>query len=395
MNLKYAQCQLVSGRAQPSPDEFVENTSPLISVLVPVLNRRTQLKSLLTALSEQTIPRSRFEVVVCDDGSTEDILAELESAFDKFGMRIRYLRQTRKGPGAARNLAIAFARGRILAFTDSDCIPNPDWLESMLDAFSDPSVSFVGGRVGFEDAESLIGQCQNFLMSSSFGAAGARNPDCRVAVKYHPRTPNLGVRRCVAIRSGGFPEVRTLYGEDMAFSERILQQGVKAEYLPHCFVLHNEIRTFSQVVTEACQKGRTRIRIARCLKMHEWIHALPAGFALWCLFTLGSLFFSTTLALLMSLPLAFYGICLVLTAFAGCRKLRSVASFFVLLGLTPFTHLAYGVGYLYQSTRLGNKHDYNDGADWDALAGEDVLTLEQVHSLGDNGVEMNEQSGVI
>ena len=97
--------------------------NPRISVIVPVRDRRDLLGELLDGLAAQTF--RDFEVIVVDDGSTDGSadLAEAETR-----MPVIVARQQGQGAVAARQIGVTYARGDVLAFTDSDCVPVPAWL---------------------------------------------------------------------------------------------------------------------------------------------------------------------------------------------------------------------------------------------------------------------------
>lgn len=106
------------------------SVEPEVSVVVPVYNAATIIEGLLGSLNAQTLDASRYEVILVDDASTDgtfDIIVRALTA----GARARFhiVRQPRNGgPAAARNAGLAIARGRIIAFTDADCEPDPEWL---------------------------------------------------------------------------------------------------------------------------------------------------------------------------------------------------------------------------------------------------------------------------
>ena len=108
--------------------------TPKISVIVPTYNRKHELTKLLHSLNNQTLPPSRFEIVVIDDGSTDGTEEWLMKNKNQFHATISYYAQNHGGPGAARNLGMEKADGDIFAFTDTDCIAEPHWLDSFLKA---------------------------------------------------------------------------------------------------------------------------------------------------------------------------------------------------------------------------------------------------------------------
>src|SRR4051794_40851687 len=109
------------------------------SVIIPAYRATRTLPATLAALDRQTLPRARFEVIVVDDGSPDETGALAERA----GARV--LRQPNSGPAAARNRGAREAAGPILVFTDSDCEPEPDFLERLLGPFADPRVAATKG----------------------------------------------------------------------------------------------------------------------------------------------------------------------------------------------------------------------------------------------------------
>lgn len=126
------------------------SNGPRVSVVVPVRNRSEDLVRCLDCLLRQTLPAGEFEILICDDGSDSQDARAIERAVTEHDGRagqVRYLRQSPRGPAAARNLGIRAARGEIVAFTDSDTLPSAGWLASLLVPFADAEVVAVEGPV--------------------------------------------------------------------------------------------------------------------------------------------------------------------------------------------------------------------------------------------------------
>ena len=115
---------------------------PLVSVLVPTFNRAHLVpEAIRSVLSQDYAP---FEVVVVDDGSTDDTATVINQ---EFGRRIRYIRQENAGPGAARNTGIRASSGEYIAFQDSDDIWLPGKLRAQVDALNrHPECALVYGK---------------------------------------------------------------------------------------------------------------------------------------------------------------------------------------------------------------------------------------------------------
>ena len=116
-----------------------------ISIVIPTYNRAPLLEACLDALLRQRFPRSEYEIIVVDDGSTDGTVAVLEQYKQRNG-NILPVTQANQGPGAARNLGIGRARAPIIAFTDDDCLPDEDWLSRIDSNFQErPELAGVGG----------------------------------------------------------------------------------------------------------------------------------------------------------------------------------------------------------------------------------------------------------
>src|SRR5262245_32579431 len=124
---------------------------PRISVVVPVYNgAKTILKTIECVLNQSLKP---LEIIIVDDGSTDDTERLLCNVDDE----ITFLRKENGGPASARNLGVRAAKTDFVAFTDSDCLPDRDWLLNLFRGFNGPKVGGVGGIVRSAD-KSAMGQ---------------------------------------------------------------------------------------------------------------------------------------------------------------------------------------------------------------------------------------------
>jgi glycosyltransferase involved in cell wall biosynthesis len=180
---------------------------PLVSVIIPTYNSADFIEEALESLFEQTF--QDFEIIVIDDGSTDETAAILE----KYGDRIVYLYQDNGGCASARNKGIRIARGKYIAFLDADDIWLPAKLEKQVLLFNKrESLGMVTtGSCSF-DKKGIYGYStrkREFLMHGNI----ARNIFLRSGVG----TPTVMVRKEVFDNIGLFEE-RTKQGEKVFLS---------------------------------------------------------------------------------------------------------------------------------------------------------------------------------
>lgn len=218
----------------------------LVSIIIPAYNAENTLAACLEACSAQTHPE--IEVIVVDDGSRD---GTARIAGDSAG--IRYLHQKNRGPAAARNLGAREARGEILAFTDSDCVPHPDWIEHLLTGF-DEGVAAVGGTYGIGNPEHLLARlvhqeilCRHARFSLEVDFLGSFNVACR-------RTDFETV--------GGFDEsFREASGEDNDLAYRLHDIGKTLRFVPESVVVHYHPERLLAYLRTQARHGFWRVKL--------------------------------------------------------------------------------------------------------------------------------------
>jgi GT2 family glycosyltransferase len=218
--------------------------APEISVVVPTYDRPGRLKALLAALQLQTLEPDRFEVVVVDNGSADGTAAVLEEESHP-GLRV-VRRDVNRGPTVARNDGWKAARGSIVAFTDDDCEPSPQWLEAILDAFVKRPVAIVQGRTEPNPKE------------LSRRGIFSRTVEVREEGPYFP-TCNLALPRALLERLDGFDETYFFGGEDTDLAWRAMEAGASSVFAERALVHH--------AVNELGPLGKLRVAL-------RWSHAM-------------------------------------------------------------------------------------------------------------------------
>jgi len=117
----------------------------LISVIIPSRNRSKLLAAALESFTRQTLSKDDFEVLVIDNGSTDDTAATVQQ-FSKKLPNLRYFYEPEPGLHSGRHLGMLEARGDILVYGDDDIEALPTWLAAIETAFSEQDVAMVGGN---------------------------------------------------------------------------------------------------------------------------------------------------------------------------------------------------------------------------------------------------------
>ncbi len=204
-----------------------------ISVIIPVFNNPTGIKRCILSLKRQSYFPASFEILIVDNGSTDatrksicNTISSIQTGQEVEGRetsKIRLLNEDRiRSPYAARNRALEQARGEIIAFTDSDCEPEPDWLERGSDRLSEGSADLVAGEVQFSySGRQTAAERYDSLINLEM----RHNVETRGVAK----TGNLFVRKEVFDRIGPFREdVRS--GGDVEWTGRATNTGFRIIY---------------------------------------------------------------------------------------------------------------------------------------------------------------------
>lgn len=212
---------------------------PFISVIIPVYNDAERLRLCLDALAQQTYPRDRFEVIVVDNGSTSPPCELVESyPFCRFAV------ESRPGSYAARNCGLQIARGEILAFTDSDCIPAPQWLAAgQEELVRQPNSGFIGGCIEVFPRESRPTAVE--LYDMVFGLRQHSN----IAQFQHAATANMMTRRATFDRCGPFNDALKS-GGDSEWGRRATSHGLQGVYAEKAVVRHPARRSWSEILRQ-------------------------------------------------------------------------------------------------------------------------------------------------
>ncbi len=230
------------------------------SVVIPVRNGARTLPRCLAAVAR--LDPAPLELVLVDNGSTDGSRGLLEAAVrDGAGPSARLLDESRRGAAAARNTGIAAAKGELIAFTDADCAPEPDWLARLTEPFASPRVGAVAGRVTAAAASSTV-ELFSALYTLRSPEEPARHTGWTPWAGGFP-TANLAVRRALLEELAGFDEQVGIYGEDYDLCARLYARGAEIAYVPAARVAHHHRTTVAGMLRQAFGFGRSHPYLLR------------------------------------------------------------------------------------------------------------------------------------
>lgn len=222
-----------------------------ISVVIPAFNSEKTLPACLAALQNQTVPAESVEIIVVDDGSSDNTPRVAKD------FNVRYVFQANRGPATARNHGARLATGELLLFTDADCEPQPDWIEQMIKPFENAEVVAVKGayltrqtniaprfaQQEFEDRYDLLESAESIDMVDTYSAA---------------------FRRSVFNKMNGFDEsFPKANNEDTDLSYRLVDAGYKLAFNRHALVYHTHPATLKKYLRIKFTRGYWRLVVYR------------------------------------------------------------------------------------------------------------------------------------
>jgi len=297
---------------------------PIVSVVIPVApGRRPLVVGSLAKLDTDVVPH---EVLVDHGGNAS----------------------------RNRNRGVDRSRGRILAFTDDDCVVESDWLANAARFLeTHPQFDAVGGPQLNLASEGPLGRATGYALASWFGTGRTRRRFratrlCLAATERDLTSANLFITRAAFDRWGPFDE-RLWPNEETALLRRIEMGGGRIAYDPSIVVRHRRRGTLWQLARQCAGYGRGRARQSRIerRRLTACEQVIPLSF----LFYLAALPLLLPWTRLVLLPMAAYCVFSVVASVATAAARRDAATAPLLPAVYAVIHLAYPAGILYGSAR--------------------------------------------
>lgn len=207
------------------PHTVVVHAQPRVSVVVPVRDD-PRLSACLAALARQSYPAELVELIVADNGGGPDVRALVHGR-----PGVRYVAEPAGGSYTARNAAVLESTGEVLAFTDADCLPEPDWIEHAVRALAD-GADIVAGRVAVYARDAARPH-----PVEAYELVHAFPQETYVSRHGASVTANMCTTRAAFDTAGPFRST-LLSGADIEWAQRANRLGLRTVYCAQAVVRH-------------------------------------------------------------------------------------------------------------------------------------------------------------
>lgn len=226
-----------------------------ISVVIPCYNAEKAVLRALEALDRQTV--KGFEVILVDDGS-KDRTVETARMFKPRNFKLIVIPEKHAGPAAQRNRGAEKAKGDILLFTDSDCVPDKNWIEEMAKPFSDKNIVGVSGTYRTLNNDRLVARFEGYEIAKRHEKL-ARQERIDFIGSF-----SAGYRKSIFKKFGGFStDFKKADAEDPELSFNIANAGYKMVFNPKAIVAHPHVASLGKFWKQKFSRGFWRVLLYR------------------------------------------------------------------------------------------------------------------------------------
>jgi glycosyltransferase involved in cell wall biosynthesis len=327
-----------------------QDTFNRYSIIIPSYNRSDEIRELLESLLTVDFPADRFEVIIADDGSTDDTSEVVAQYAGQAPFELHYYSQQNQGPGAARNLGMSKARGDFFIFLDSDVTVPVHWLRAIDSVLQAQKADAFGGPDSYKDDFPPLLKAINYSMTSFITTGGLRGRKGKKLARYYPRSFNMGLSRELWQKIGGFGSLR--HGQDIEYSNRIIRSGVKVVYIAGAEVYHKRRTNLRRFYKQVFNWGVARINLYKIDKsMLEPLHALPALASAGTVFLIILALFVPFVRWLVLGGALLALLILLLSMIDAMRMYAQVKPALYLPLVMPAQIFGYGIGFIYNFIR--------------------------------------------
>jgi len=227
---------------------------PSVSIIIPVYNDPSGLEETLDCLVAQVFPKDQYEIIVVDNGSTDNTSEIGKKYADQFHDTIRFVLENKvQGSYAARNKGIEISLGKLLIFLDANVTVGSDYIEKVNDRFRKSNVDYLGCNVKMRIKQSSVSSRYNFIHGF--------NIENSIQNENYTPTCNLIVKRKIINKIGNF-DSRLEGGGDFEFGERVTSAGFRLDYAEDIILYHPTRSSYKSLIEKSMRMGRGNAQMA-------------------------------------------------------------------------------------------------------------------------------------
>lgn len=244
-----------------------------ISIIVPTHNRFEILKKCMKSLHQQSFDKDLYEVIVIDDGSTDETSKLREKIFSPFDFNAKYFFQSSKGPAAARNYGIRSSKGELLIFIGDDIILTHDFINAHFHEHEKHPDSYfaVIGKTVWDQTLHITKFMKHLENGIQFDFNHLNNKN--ISFK-HCYTSNISVKKKIIMENNLFFDEKLPYAayEDIEWGYRLHKKSIQFRFLPEATAFHHHPVTFDSYKKRMFLAGKA---LAYLYKLHPQIGFNP------------------------------------------------------------------------------------------------------------------------
>lgn len=231
---------------------------PTVSVVIPVRNSAKVVGDCLDSVMKLDYPT--FEVIVVDDASSDNTIETVS----RYPVKLLSMKE-KLGAYEARNRGVDVASGQIVAFTDSDCVVDPNWLRNLLSCYTDERIAGVGGRVLAFKSDGLLGIFQGLGPQEVFHSQKQVQLNSLNTSRFLVRgigSGNMSFRLSALKELSGFSSDMIKCGE-FELCWRVLNAGYSIIYTPEALTYHKPRSSILGIVQQFYQFGKSQPQLLK------------------------------------------------------------------------------------------------------------------------------------
>lgn len=295
----------------------MEKNYPKISVCILTHNSQETIVECLESVSKTDYPN--FEIIVVDDNSKDKTIKIIKNFEKKISIELIQINE-KNTIGKLRNTAIKNSSGEFIAFTDSDCFVQKNWLKELIEGFKSGQTAGVGGKNLTPENDSVfqksVGEFYSFF---SFLGSNYVAKNSQMSETSHNPSCNVLYKKKALLAVNGFNE-SLASNEDPELDARLRKNGYKLVFSPKAIVFHHRKKKLNEFFNQAIWYGMGRMQaMKKNIELTEWFRMLPLVLNL---ILLALLFFFFFWGILMALLLLLGGMAfgLIVSAQSSLKK---------------------------------------------------------------------------